>query len=349
MGADASAMGVSILDRKLVGIFETTTISSRDPKALEAWLLENNFSVPTNAGPVIASYVGDGWVFVANKIRRDLTNSDTSTPHPLSFLFKTAKPVYPMRLTGLGNRSLSVDIYVFGDRSAHAPHFTVESSAQANLTHPLLRNWFGESKIVTKLTAALSSADMRRDVWVDMSPAYIHKENRLYSRHGALTTALNWGAGLLVAGLLLVCLWRETRGNKSRLARQLGTVLGVCGLMVPLIYFSLPKIEVKLTHDRFESESRQQQIVLLIALDDTEWHTTAEARTVLQTLLSNRTNAAKYFVRNFDNPFVGGQLREEDSPGNYLLRETNQQMEVVFFHPDGSEEVAETKDLSLRR
>ena len=68
-----SSQAVSILDRKLVGIFETTTITSHDAKALQAWLSENGFAVPTNAEPVIASYVKDGWVFVAMKVRRDTT------------------------------------------------------------------------------------------------------------------------------------------------------------------------------------------------------------------------------------------------------------------------------------
>ena len=62
---------MSILDRKIVGVFETTTITSHDAKALQTWLSENGFAVPTNAEPVIESYVKDGWVFVATKVRRD--------------------------------------------------------------------------------------------------------------------------------------------------------------------------------------------------------------------------------------------------------------------------------------
>ena len=347
--ADLSASDVSILDRKLVGIFETTTIASHDPKALEAWLRENNFAVATNAAPVIASYVNDGWVFVASKIRRDTTNFDIATPHPLSFTFKTARAVYPMRLTGLNAKSLKVDLYVFGEGNARARHFSVERCIRLGLKHPLLQSWFGDTKVVTKLTADLSSAQMRRDVWLDLSPDYVQVYHRLYSRQGALSTALNWGTGLLVAGLVIVCLRRENRGSKLKLFRQLGTTLGACGLAAVLIYFSLPKIEVKLIRGHFWSESQEQQIVLLMALDDAGWRTMTEARAVLQTFLSNPTNAAGYYIRNFENPFVGGQVREEDSPGNYLLRETNNQLELVFFYPDGSAQVALQKDLSLRR
>jgi len=106
----ASAETISLLDRKIVGVFETTTIASHDANALQTWLSGNGYLMPTNSGPVIASYVRDGWVFVAAKVRRESAASNTDIPHPLSFLFKTEKPVYPMRLTGLGNHSLDVDL-----------------------------------------------------------------------------------------------------------------------------------------------------------------------------------------------------------------------------------------------
>jgi len=67
MMSGVSEQAVSILDRKIVGIFETTTITSHDPKALQIWLSENGYSVPTNSESVIASYVKSGWVFVAAK------------------------------------------------------------------------------------------------------------------------------------------------------------------------------------------------------------------------------------------------------------------------------------------
>ena len=55
----------------MVGIFETTTISSRDPAALQIWLKTNGFATPTNRNEAIAGYVKDGWVFVTAKIRRN--------------------------------------------------------------------------------------------------------------------------------------------------------------------------------------------------------------------------------------------------------------------------------------
>jgi hypothetical protein len=351
MASGSSAQAVSILDRKLVGIFETTTITSRDAKALQTWLSKNGFAVPTNAESVIASYVKDGWVFVATKVRRDQPDNETSTPHPLSFTFKTDKPVYPMRLTGVDNGSLSVELYVFGPSRAEASLFKVERCIRPNHTsetekrsrwspetlvivHPLLREWADGSPAATKLTATLSPADMRKDVWINWTPFW-ESGNRLYSWQGALTTALNWGAGFFAAGLVLVCLLAfATETHKTKLPRRVGIVTVVSLVLAGLSYFIVPKIEVKLVKGGYYSEILSQQLVLNLALNAGNWRTIAEARAGLRELISDTNNAVSYGCKDWDNYLVGGQIREEDSPGNYLLRETNHQVQIVTFSWD---------------
>lgn len=350
MESTSSEQNVSILDRKLVGVFETTTITSHDAKALQAWLSENGFAMPTNAEPVIASYVKDGWVFVATKVRRDKPDNETSTPHPLSFTFKTDKPVYPMRLTGVDNGPLSVELYVFGPSRANALHFEVESCTRPNIAHPLLHKWVGDLTVATKLTATLSPSHMRTDVWLEQAPFLFEHRNRLFSRQGALTTALNWGVELFAAGLITVCLVAFASGKyKTKLPRLIGIVF-VAGVAVAgFAYLCLPKIEVKLVRGHFRNVMKMEQIALRLALGDSDWKTTVEVRTGLQQTISNPTNAAYYGLKNWDNHFVGGQFREEDSPGNYLLRETNNQLQLIFFYPNGEEEISETQDLPIQR
>ena len=354
MASGSSAQAVSILDRKLVGIFETTTITSRDAKALQAWLSENGFAVPTNAEPVIASYVKDGWVFVATKVRRDKPENETSTPHPLSFTFKTDRPVYPMRLTGVDNGPLSVELYVFGPSRAEASHFKAERCTRPNyssdsggwsrwspetlvIVHPLLREWADGAPAATKLTATLSPADMRKDVRIHFNwMPFWDKGNRLFSRHGALTTALNWGAGLFATGLYVICLsvfYNKTL--KPKLPRLVAIVTVASIVFAGLFYLVLPKTEVRLVKGGYYLDIREQQTALCLALNDGGWRTIAEARAGLREFISDTNNAVSYGCKNWDNYLVGGQIREEDSPGNYLLRETNHQVEIVTFTWDG--------------
>jgi hypothetical protein len=346
MESVSSEQSVSILDRKIVGVFETTTIAAHDAKALQTWLSDNGYSVPTNAKPVIESYVKDGWVFVTTKVRRDKPDNEISTPHPLSFTFKTDKPVYPMRLTGVDNGTLSVELYVISAARTTAPHFKVESCTRPNMVHPLLHQWTAGLPIATKLTATLSPSDMREDVWLEQPPFLFEHKNRLFSQQGALTTALNWGAGLFAVGLLAVCfLAFAGEMHKTKLPLQIGIITLAGIIVVGVVYLALPKIEVKLVKGRFYSYWREEQTALRIALGDFDWHTTAGARAGLKEIISNPTNATVYGLKNWDNYFVGGQFREEDSPGNYLLRETNNQLELVFFNPDGGEEIVGTEDL----
>jgi hypothetical protein len=361
MGMDhppTPSQAVSILDRKIVGVFETTTITSPDAKALQTWLSQNGFTVPTNAEPVIASYVKDGWVFVGTKVRRDKPDNETSTPHPLSFTFKTDKPVYPMRLTGVNNGPLSVELYLFGPSRAKASHFKVERCAQPNypelsrndrfwawrlsppetldIVHPLLRKWVIGSPVATKLTATLSPANMRKDVWIDWTP-FAEKQSCRFSLQGAAILALNWGAGIFAAGLFSVCLFVfANKSWKPKLPLLIGIVTAGGIFLGGLIYLFLPKIEVRLVAGPFQSISEAQWI-LIHNLDNSDWHTITEARAILRKTVST------------PNYFVGGQMREEDSPGNYLLRETNNQLQLIFFYPNGEEEISETQALSIQR
>jgi hypothetical protein len=114
-------------------------------------------------------------------------------------------------------------------------------------------------------------------------------------------------------------------------------------------YLCLPKIEVKLVKGHFYSYWREEQITLRLIWGDENWQTLAQARAGLQEATSNPTNAAVYGLKNWDNYFVGGQMHEEDSPGNYLLRETNNQLQLIFFNADGGEEMPESRDLPTQR
>ena len=341
---------VSILDRKLVGIFETTTIASREPKALEHWLHENGFLLPTNSEPVIASYVKEGWVFVAAKVRRDDATPDTNTPHPLSFTFKTDRPVYPMRLTGLNNPSLTVGLYVFGNARFTAPRFQVESCTRPYIVHPLLHQWVGTPATATKLTATyltatLSAADMREDVWLGQLPFLMEQKNRAFSRHGALTTALNWGTGFFAIGLLIIFLWfyvGETRHRKASGLLVKFTLISLA--VIGLVYLTLPKIEVKVSRG-WPWDWKEKQITLQYDFKDWDQMPASKIRAGFRDMINSPTNAVIRGLKNWDNPFQGGQIHEEDSPGNYLLRETNHQLQFVTFNADGGEEVLEVINL----
>jgi hypothetical protein len=145
--------------------------------------------------------------------------------------------------------------------------------------------------------------------------------------------------------LAIYCFTFATEIGKSKFPLLAGIVTSVSIVFTGLFYFSLPKTEVKLVKGYFHSYFRGEQLVLNTILADGDWHTVAEARAELQNDILSPTNAAVYGFKSWDNYFVGGQIREEDSPGNYILRQTNNQLQLVTFNAEGAEEVQATWDL----
>ncbi|HXF09542.1 MAG TPA: DUF2330 domain-containing protein, partial [Desulfuromonadaceae bacterium] len=237
---------VSIIDRKIIGMFDTTTVASKDAKALQDWLSKNGYALPEEATPIIDRYVKSGWVFVATTVRRDAPSIDTSTLHPLSFTFKTDKPVYPMQLTALGNHSVTVELYVVSNDRSSSGNLKVESCTKTKFAYPLLQAWTGDLPVTTKLVGTVSPEQMRQDLWIESSP-FSEQRYFLYSRHGALTSALDFGAAFfalgLIACLLLAVMLPAARAHLRRSVLWIA-MMGI--LLAALIYVFLPTTDVRL-------------------------------------------------------------------------------------------------------
>lgn len=346
----SSSSSVSIIDRRIVGVFDTTTISSTEPKAFQAWLKTNGFALSSNRDEAIASYVKDGWVFVAAKINRADAALQTATPHPLSFTFKTDKAVYPMRLTGIDNGPLQVELYVFGAERAKARHFTVERCAQpaypqlpihrgiasvspeafslrpeiVQIVHPLLRKWVDGAPVATKLTATLTPAEMRDDVGIFWAP-FAEEQTIRFSHWGALVYALNWGMGVITASLLATLVFGP--GSTAR-AKQAGKIaaLAVCfGIaLTASIYMLLPKTDVRMIKGlkwRLHESFYALQMVQRSAADS--------ASDIPEMLSAWRGQREENFL-------CGGLIHEEDSPGNYELRQTTNGLKCIVYDASGA-------------
>ena len=159
--------------------------------------------------------------------------------------------------------------------------------------------------------------------------------------------ALNCGAELFIVCLIVCFFAFASEKRRAKLPRWVGIAAIASIALAGLSYLCLPKIEVKLVKVPSYDWSLKK-MALYIAMGDFNGHTAAEARANLQEIISNPTNAMDYGIRNRDNYFVGGQFREEDSPGNYLLRETNNQLELVVFNLDGGAEVSGTWSLQAQ-
>ncbi len=96
--ADDADGGVEILDKGIVGPFETQVVSSDDPTAMATWLEDNGYDLTDRGAELITPYVEDGMNFVALKLQQDRGVGDI---RPLIMKYQTELPMIPIRLTAV--------------------------------------------------------------------------------------------------------------------------------------------------------------------------------------------------------------------------------------------------------
>ncbi len=112
---------VKVIEIKTVGAYEIAVLSTKDTTALEKWLQEQHFSIPTNATAIIDEYVQRHWFFVAAKVnlQQDRQNLAASAQglssgelNPLHIRFDTEQCVYPLKISAGNGRPTEVQVYV---------------------------------------------------------------------------------------------------------------------------------------------------------------------------------------------------------------------------------------------
>jgi hypothetical protein len=334
---------VDLLDRKTVGSFETLTLAAKDSGELLGWLSANGYEVSTNAATVVADYVDRGWIFVAAKLSRAEARRQTSLVHPLSFTFQSPEPVYPMRLTGVDAKPVSVELYIFGPDTASVKGFKMKHSskpsfpepaenwirtrpADLEIRHPQLREWVKGAPVATRLIATVSPEQMQEDFVIRWKPFRPHK-TREYSYRGALTHAANWASvGVLACGLVWAFSTSLNAPGLLRAGRYLMATVPVVGV---LLFACVEKVPVKLTSGA-SFLSRNDLRTLALWLDAEKG--LDQSRNDIRLEISARTNHYKNFM-------VGGKIQEQDSPGNFVIKEENGVVDFLGYDAAGAPHV----------
>jgi hypothetical protein len=274
----------------------------------------------------------------------------------LCFTFQTDKAIYPMQLTGVGNTNLIVELFVFGPSRAEASHFKVErcgapffqepqefslgSTAQIRIVHPLLRKWVAGSSIATKLSADLKPGMMKEDIELRWLP-FAEVRHNICSYQGALIFSANCGVSVFASCLLLASIVTAFKPDWQPRLKKVAGLVAVAGVVVAALAFvAVPKTVVRLTnHPYLRSQLNLRGLAYLYEDDSQTNHASslAESRAILKTI---KVSEPKLTAENL---LLGGPIREEDSPGNYVLRESTNGVEFVWFDADGGEHNLERK------
>jgi hypothetical protein len=149
----AAAPPVDVLGRDEIGGYDVTRLASTDRQALDTWLDDNGYEVPDGAEPIFASYIRQGWKFVAIRLAPD----SNGRLKPLQVSFKTDIPVYPMRLSQLATKPIDLTLYTLADGQRQVEGLdTVWSGPVTALDPPPppeLADLFAEGSYVSRMQA----------------------------------------------------------------------------------------------------------------------------------------------------------------------------------------------------
>ncbi len=355
--ATAKAKGgsdsVEILDRQLAGVFEITTLTARDPSALRDWLNTNGYVLPKDVEPVIADYLRDGWVFVASKVRRNVSSTEAGSLHPLSFTFAAKEPVYPLRLTGVGNGNLEVDLFVFGPERAKAPGFKVRDCRQPKsppsdpiererwwrnserlpLDHDALRDAAGNAAFVTRLQGTLTPEQMQQDAVIQWDGFGEVRDVR-YSQLGATLTVFNWTGSalcLFFVGLASVARWRGVEPTCYAKAMAAAVILAAAATGIGYAQLEVVPVTLERRFARWVDFRNQQRAVRIALTDELSTNAPITVDAVREAL---RRGLPFALTNGLSRP-PKLLIREEDSPYNYTLRQGSNGVEVLFYDDFG--------------
>ena len=162
-GGDAATAGaappVEVLGREDVGGYDVTRLASNDREALDTWLDKNGYKVPNGAEPIFASYIRQGWKFVAIR----LAPNSNGRLKPLRVSFKTEIPVYPMKLSQLSKRPIDLTLYTLADGQRQVQGLDTVYNAPVTALNPSpppeLADLFAEGNYVTRMQVTNAPPD----------------------------------------------------------------------------------------------------------------------------------------------------------------------------------------------
>lgn len=118
---------VQIVNQAVVGPYETVTLRSTDAGALETWLTQNGYAIPSASGPIIADYVAAKFDFIALRLR---PGASVRQMQPIRIVAPGADPNLPLRMMSIGaGANLPVTFWVIGEgryRAANFPNVKVD-------------------------------------------------------------------------------------------------------------------------------------------------------------------------------------------------------------------------------
>lgn len=122
---------VTVVHQGTVGPYDTVTLETKTPGALNQWLSTHNYNVDPSSQPIIDAYVAEGFDFIALRLQ---PGQGTSSMTPVRVVQPGASPALPLRMVSIGTGAeVPVVLYVIGEG-----RWTTQNYPEAKLETSLL-------------------------------------------------------------------------------------------------------------------------------------------------------------------------------------------------------------------
>jgi hypothetical protein len=114
--------GVQVISQGVVGPYDTVTVRSSNPNALYAWLVANQYDIPSNVRPVIDAYVTEHFDFIALRLS---PGQGVQAMKPVRVVTPGAGLSLPLRMVAAGvGANVGITLYVISDGRYQAHNFS---------------------------------------------------------------------------------------------------------------------------------------------------------------------------------------------------------------------------------
>jgi len=343
-----TATGVAVEQEGVVGSYAVSVLRADAPGDLDKWLRDNRFApLPKGAEPIVADYIERGWCFCVAKLLR--TEGGTSTPHPLKVTFSTDRAVYPMRLTALAASTPRFEIFVAGKYEARcdrldtefvdlynderaakndgSSHFSGTTFGQ-DIGHESICPLLWDGCVLTKLSGKVSPARMTDDIVLDwQEPRPVRRT--FFTHKGAFLAALGaFSSGLFLLTVTTLMLHHRRveapSGMRFYATHAFPRITLAILALSAMFYFLCPKLPVQ-TRSMYAVIKHRHNVHAVLSAVIPGGVDASNAEPDL------RPAAVEQALSQIANPFWGGRLINDSSPGNYTLSVKDGQRVVYVY------------------
>jgi MYXO-CTERM domain-containing protein len=104
---------VQVISQSVVGPYDTVTLKTTDPQALQAWLDVNGYALPDSFRPTVEAYVNEGFDFIALRLH---PGEGVQSMQPVRVVTQGADATLPLRMVAAGvGAQVGITLYIVSE------------------------------------------------------------------------------------------------------------------------------------------------------------------------------------------------------------------------------------------